>query len=396
MRTRTIGLLVAALCAPGLVQAQLHGDTPGAAGLVTWSDCGPGVAVDFDAALTGPLTYQFLPELQTEGLISAMPVWMLVQNDGWSGSFTTTELVHEFQAPGEQIVCLAVQGLTTAWEECAAVTCALVDVLQDSSCAELVVDFTIAAVDGQTVTFQDLSTFPGGIDAVQWSFQGAVSTATTPQHTFTGSGPHRVCLTVTGPPPVQCVRTVCKWLYLGPAPVPCDQLFVPGFVHVVHDRFVAVMDTSATSGMDRTVWWDFGDGTPPDSGRVAVHAYEWPGIYDLCSTVEFQGPLTDGLCAPTHCVQVVASGAMTGLGGPGPPTGPQVHPVPFVRQVELTGLGPGPVAWTLYHMTGGIAAHGTLPGGPRQMLDPGELPPGAYVLRGVQPGQAWTVRLVKE
>lgn len=396
MKKELLWMLLPALCGAWPLQAQLHEASGVVKSDVSWSDCGPGVTVDFSQAIVGPLTYEFQPIVQTEGLLLSFATWMLVQSDGWAGNFTSPDLVHPFQAAGEQIVCLALQGHTTDWADCAAITCKVVDVLQDSSCADLVADFTIAGVDGNTITFQDLSSFPAGIEMVQWSFQGEVSSLATPQHTFMGNGPHKVCLTVTGPSPVECRRTICKWLYLGPAPVPCDQLFVPGFIHVTYDRFVAVMDTSSTSGMERTVWWDFGDGAPLDSGRIAVHEYEWPGEYELCSTVEFEGPLTAGVCAPTHCEWVVAGPSTVGVPALAGGDGPQAHPVPFTDRVVLSGLGPGLVEWNMYDMAGGVVAQGMWSGGADQVLEPDALSPGVYVLRGVQAGRAWSIRLLKE
>ncbi len=363
---------------------------------VSWSDCGPGVSVDFTQEIVGPLTYQFTTDVQLEGMLSAIHTWMLVETDGWTGSFQDEELVHTFQQPGDQLVCLAVQGLTTNWEECAAITCKVVDVLQDSSCADLVADFTIAGVDGNTITFEDLSTFPAGIEAVHWNFQGEVSTSATPQHTFVGSGPHEVCLTVTGPGPVHCTRTVCKWLYLGPVPVPCEQLFTPGFIHVVYDRFVAVMDTSSTAGMERTVWWDFGDGSPAETGAIAVHEYDWPGSYELCSMVQFEGALTNGICNQTHCLAVEVGGMATLVADPATRSGPGAYPIPFNEKVHLTGLGPGPLAWALFDPMGTRVRQGDLPVADTAVVEFGTLPAGVYILRGVQAERTWSLRLIKE
>jgi hypothetical protein len=380
----------------GLRAQVLHPAGGGVRSVITYSDCGPGVSVDFSSAYVAPLTYQFTPESEVSGLITWTTSWMMAHIDGWSTEQLGPELTQTFPQAGDHLVCLALRGITMDWFDCAAITCHVVDALPDPACADLVPDFTIAAVAGETITFIDQTTFPGGEWTMQWDFADEMSIASQPQFTFAGPGPHEVCLTVISASPAECSRTVCKWLYLGPVPVPCDTLFAPGFVAVTFADHLLVVDTSSTAGMDRTVWWDMGDGSAPVSGPAAIHRYAEPGVYPVCSTVEFSGALTDGVCAPTHCTEVMVMGITTGVDQWPAAQEPTAMPNPFTTTVALNGLAEGPLPWSIHSITGQVVASGTLMGGDHRVLDPGPLAPGVYVLRGVQQARPFTIRLLKE
>ena len=359
-----------------------------------WNGCGSDVEIEFTEALIAPLTYEFQPQIDPGSLQWYETRWLLIENDLWTVVTGVGPLMETFPAPGEELVCLALTG-SYGTGECATVTCRTIDILQDSSCADLVVDFTIAEVNGTTITFQDLSSFDGADLSHQWSFADEVGIASSAQFTFEGNGPHEVCLTVFGPPPISCTRTICKWLYMGPAPVPCVNLADPGFKWVMVDRLVALMDTTTTAGMDRTVLWDHGDGSPVDTGLVVVHEYMSPGEYEVCGTVHFAGPLTDGDCFVSTCQWVTVGGLYTVVDPHNGANRPGVHPVPFRTGFEVTGLMAGVVHWTILDMAGSTLCAGGMEG-EAMRVDTPPLAPGAYLLRLKQDEAVWNVRLVKE
>ena len=167
----------------------------------------------------------------------------------------------------------------------------------------LIANFEIAAVVGQTVTFENTSTFAGLIDQEVWSFgDGAGATSSTPTNTFVGPGPFEICLTLVSSDPY-CSATLCQWLYLGPGNVECAQLIDQGYWLLQADNLVGVLDTSRTSGMYSTIDWDFGDGAHA-TGNVAVHAYPVQGEFQLCGTLRAWGPLLGDTCISTVCHSV--------------------------------------------------------------------------------------------
>ncbi len=359
----------------------------------TWEGCGPTMQVHFTEEITGPLQYHFDPVIDAEEHVILSTVWSVY--DGDFNQWFDDTLEHTFPIPGEHLVCLTANALDLNQQPCSTTTCRLVEILQHANCAALEVDFTITDVAGQQITFQDESYFPAGIVQQSWSFSGGdITTGFAPTHTFEGPGPHKVCLTVTGAGPEYCTAQVCKWLYLGPVPVPCEQIFTPGFLMIQAMDMLGVLDTSITSGMHHEVAWDFGDGSPLAYGGFAIHAYATPDQYDLCSTVRYWGPLVADTCSSTYCVPVVVVVATTTEGSV-PNPGLSAWPVPFQDQIMLAGLAPGPARIQVFDQ-GGRLVHeeGTL-GTPMHLMDLGHLSPGAYVLRCQQADGMRATRVLK-
>ncbi|MCW5899770.1 MAG: PKD domain-containing protein [Flavobacteriales bacterium] len=372
---------------------KLWGHTKDGSDEGTWEGCGPYMTVQFSDEITGPLHYRFEPELDTPFHTVFNTVWSVF--DGDFNQWFEDTLEHTFPVPGEHLVCLTANAMDLSLQPCSTTTCRVVPILQDASCADLVVDFTISSMAGQQITFQDLSSYPGGIITWQWDFGDAnLASGSSPTHVFQGPGPHKICLSVTGAGSAYCTAKICKWLYLGPVPVACDQLFSPGFLVVQALDMVGALDTSSTSGMHHEVEWDFGDGSPLGSGRFALHAYAQGGQYDLCSTVRFWGPLVADTCYKTHCVPITVAVTST----PEELAGQMAlgaHPVPFADRLWLTGLAHGAATLRVLDATGRVVhevrghADGPMP------LDLGHLRPGAYVIRCLQKGGEQQVRVLR-
>jgi chitodextrinase len=264
-------------------------------------------------------------------------------------------------------------------------------VYADSTCSDLLSDFTITSISGNTVSFEELASFTGPIASYDWNLgDGAVVSGPSPTHTFPGPGPFEVCLTVTAAPPDdECAATKCKWLYLGPGNVPCATLLQAGFLMVLVDNTVGVLDTSLTSGMNYTVDWDFGDGYTT-SGAVAYHGYDASGFYNVCQTVTLWGPLNTDTCTAVTCQPVYVDVlSVADLGSAG---GIVVWPVPAGDALSVQGLGPGTRSLRLLDGLGRVVrvfdrvSDGAL-------LDLSGVAPGTYLLHEV--GGTRTVRVIR-
>jgi PKD repeat protein len=390
-------VLAALLCAIWLqAQAQLLPLEQEQRGSGTHQGCNPSMSVEFTPHILGGLDYRFEPQITVGENLLLNAVWSYLSND-FAQSFEDT-LFLSYPAPGEYPMCLTVNAYDLLEQQpCSTTTCQLVDIVADSLCLQVLADFTIATVNGQTITFLDLSTtIASGPDLLSfWDFgDGTTSMDAYPSHTFDGNGPHRICLTVTSTGPVTCVSTTCKWLYLGPGSVDCDLLLDPGFLLVQQDNLVGVLDTSVTSGMESSIAWDFGDGTQA-SGRVAVHAYATMGYFELCRTVSLWGPLLNDTCQRTQCVWVDAFTAV-GLEEATYQDGLRAWPVPFTERITLAGLRPDDGYLHIIDPLGREVhvqrhtGHGTVE------LDLGHLRPGSYVVVVGHGKHARRLRIVKQ
>jgi PKD repeat protein len=395
MLQRILFLLVLLGASPA--SAQLHSDTLGVMKDGTWQGCDTSLVVDFADTLLGNLAYRFDPLIAAGSTEPYSNVWSVFDGQSFQEFFVDT-LTYTFPFPGEHVVCLTVNAIDQVTQApCSTVTCHFVDILQDASCAELVVDFTIASVSGQQVFFEDLSTFPGGIVQQAWQFgDGSTSITSSPGYTFTTPGPHEVCLTVVGAPPVGCIGRLCQWLYLGPAPVECELLFTPGFVLVQDMNMVGVLDTSVTSGMNKSISWDFGDGSPVEMGRFAIHVYEQPGSYSLCSTVQTWGPLLADTCVSTVCKDIWVEPALGIEGSAQELVGLLAWPIPFDDRLMIGGLPPGRVALEILDVQGRSLHQREIWTAGETELQLTTLAAGVYLLRVSQGDAQGVIRVLKE
>lgn len=352
--------------------AQLYADGHRAIG----PPCDTTLVVDFSVVDNGLMNYTFIPVIDTGDVTIVGQAWNylnVVPSVDYNPSFSA-----QFYATGPTPVCFTVDAYDPQSQPCSTTACKVVTIYADSICATLVPDFTIASIQGNAVSFQDLSTFDDVITGMSWDF-GDASTTTSPSpiHTFSGTGPFEVCLTVSGPP--ACSATTCKWLYLGPGNVPCPTLLQPGFLNVVFDNTVGVLDTSVTSGMSYSVAWDFGDGFS-STGPIAYHSYASGGVYSVCGTVSLWGPLTPDTCVSTTCTSIHI--ATLGVGELTDQASLRVWPVPAKDKVFIERLPAGTEQVDLLDAVGRPVRSFRVEGRPSMELDTQGLPRGIYALRG--------------
>jgi len=389
-------LLLLTCLTPALLAAQLYGTQRNGED-ATYQGCDSSQVVNFTDTILGNLTYTFEADIIPGATTVYSTVWS-VYDGNFQQAFGPT-YDHTFPAPGEHLVCLTANAFDLVTQQpCSTTVCRLQYMYQDESCEALVADFTISAVAGQGITFVDQSTFTSAIVYRRWSFGDATQAYYVDEvsHEFAGTGPYEVCLTVVGAGTVGCTATVCKWLYLGPVPVDCDALLSPGFVLIQELDLVGALDTSITSGMERSITWDLGDDSPLQLGRYTVHSYPLDGSYELCSTVRIWGPLLADTCARTLCRTVYVMAAVGLDEAEHDDRSLKAWPVPTNQEVMLSGLDPAPALLKVYDAAGRVVLERNVQGGKLVMMDLGALPAGVYTVRSVQPGGQRMVRLLKE
>lgn len=381
--TQIITLLLMGAMAPTFGHAQLLSQDTLSRGGGLLQTCNPSLQIDFSTTYLDGYACQFTPQVTpgSNAISNAQWDYFNYATSTWTTSYEAAPQIAYFSAQPYPMCYTVMAFDMLASAPCMATACKLVTPYAHAQCAGLQADFTIAAVDGSTITFEDLTTFPGGqVVAATWSFGDGTSsiTSASPAHSFSGSGPYEVCLTVEGAPPSGCIASICKWLYLGPSGLPCAEVVDQGFAVLQHENIVGVIDTSATTGMNARYEWDFGDGAVA-TGRIAAHPYPLGGAYQLCGTLKVWGPLLSDTCVSTLCREVYPAVAISVGELPQPPT-PTAWPSPFTDALHIAEH-PQPRRLSLLDGTGRPVYESTLPASPQPIeLALPALPGGAYVL----------------
>jgi len=356
--------------------------------------CDTSLHVDINSTLIAPYTYLLAGEVNPGSTMVQDKVWHCYNGSFYEQPGDYCEVTFPGQA--EYPVCLTVNAfdLVTSMP-CSTSVCKFIEALPDMSCADLDADFTIVGANGQTITLASTSFMNGVPLQVLWSYPDQ-ATSTTPEstHTYEGPGPHKVCMTVVGPPPVYCTSTVCKWLYLGPGNVPCELLLDQGFVLLQEGDVVGVLDTSITSGMARAVSWDFGDGST-SAGRLAIHRYPGPGVYSVCSTIELWGPLVSDTCVSMECTWVETNALVT-VPELNADSDLRVWPVPFQGTLSVQVPWKEHSLLRLFDLQGRNISQWAIGNSSVRELDLSALPAGSYLMECASQGRVLRRSVIKQ
>ncbi len=142
----------------------------------------------------------------------------------------------------------------------------------------------IAGAYGQTALcqnatqFMDSSVVITGTPIQQWDWDfgdGSSSTLQHPLHSFPAAGNYTVSLTVTNMG--GCRDSITQTVIVNPVPVPSFST-----APVCPGSSVFFTDGSSSPNGPVNAWyWDFGDGTPPDTLQHPSHIYNAPGTYPV-------------------------------------------------------------------------------------------------------------------
>lgn len=375
--------------------AQLYRDLSVDRGGGVLQSCDTSMHVSISTTLLDNYACEFLPVIDPGATTVDDFIWTYYYNGTLQQAYgNPMQLTAPWSEPYP--VCLTVDAFDLqAQQPCSTTVCDMITPVADVACTTLVPDFGIASVAGQTITFEDLSTFDGLVEQLFWSFgEGTTIANSTPTHTFTGSGPFEVCLTVVSSAPYYCSATVCQWLYLGPSGVECGVLIEQGYLFIEAGDLVGVLDTSVTSGMFSSIDWDFGDGALAQ-GNVAVHEYSSPGEFQLCGTLRAWGPLLNDTCVTTLCRTVITQ--QVGLPERSSAVELSVAPNPCTSGLGVSGMDLSGVAIEVIDALGrSVSSPPMSVGASSAWLDLSGLEPGPYVLYLSAPDRSSAIRFVKE
>lgn len=373
-------------------QTQLLPELAGGRGGGIMRSCNTSLEVGINTTFGNYYSCSFQAEVTPGNTTIESMIWSCYYNNEfvqWPGP--SLDLTYSDQQPYP--VCLTVNAFDLeALQPCSTTVCDIITPLPDASCASLQAAFGIASVNGNTIVFQNNSTFDGTISQAFWSFgDGQAIAASTPEHQFVGTGPFEVCLTVVGPAPAFCTNTLCQYLYLGPGNVECPLLVQHGFLLLQSENFVGVLDTSTTSGMDSRIDWDFGDGALAE-GTVAVHTYPYAGDFQLCGRLRAWGPLLADTCVFDLC-KPVTTYALTGLDELGGSIG-YASPNPFHDRLRVAAPIGAATEVCVFDVRG-LQVYRALVSGPTE-IDLAHLLPGVYSVRVLHAKTSRALRVVKD
>jgi hypothetical protein len=362
----------------------------------TFSDCNPSLQVDFQVNPLGDLAQEFVATIVPGSTMVTGTVWTVYTTDILQLEGAVAQAT--YPAPGVFPVCLSVSAFDLGIaQSCSTTVCRFVPIWQDPSCQGYEPDFTIANVQGSSITFTDILPFASEGVSLLWDFgDGSSLAGTGPSHQFDGPGPHQVCLTVIGPLPHSCTATICKWLYLGPGGVPCDEVLEPGFLAYRNENVLLLLDTSVTRGQSSSLTWDLGDGTTAQGG-IVLHVYPpWSGAFEVCATVDLWGPLVTDTCEATVC-RIVEHGAVLSTAEGVDRVELRAYPVPAQEHLVLDGLVPGGVDISLWDATGRqLRSWKGQSTGHTHRIDLSGLAPGQVFLEVHQGDRVGRLRILKE
>lgn len=173
----------------------------------------------------------------------------------------------------------------------------------------LVVNFswTVAAGNGLTYAFTNLSTPLSPTDSITWIFgDNTTSHDVNPTHTYANYGTYNVCLIVkkvTSATTAPCVKYTCKSIT---AVQPCT--LVVDFNWAISQTNPLTYEfhnlSTPSSPTDSTIW-SFGDGTSSTAPNP-VHTYANAGTYTVCLTVKKLTVAGTPTCVRYLCKTIVA------------------------------------------------------------------------------------------
>jgi len=256
---------------------------------------------NFTAQFLTNTTVKFNPA-STDSLPTAYHTWTFGDGSPVSHNVSPT---HTFAVGSYAVVHTIVRPGTAGTGQCSQ-SFTLQIVIQDCN---LNVDFnwTVAAGNGLTYAFHNLSTPLSPTDSITWIFgDGATSHDVNPTHTYANFGTYSVCLIVkkntsaTAPP---CVRYICKTIT---TVQPCNLVVDFNWtVSATNPLSYAFHNLSTPSSPTDSTIWSFGDGSTSTAPNP-THVYANAGTYTVCLTVKKLTVSGAPTCIRTFCKTVVA------------------------------------------------------------------------------------------
>jgi PKD repeat protein len=219
---------------------------------------------------------------------------------------TQANPTHQFAQPGVYNVCLIAASSPT----CRDTLCKTVTVLAPNACtlnANFVFNRDTTAPNLFRYFFTNTSTGFNANDSIRWSFgDGTFSSAINPIKTYATAGTYNVCLRIIKRNPngvllPNCVSEKCFNVVAVVLPPICNAN--ASFQYSITPNGAVIFYSPSMPGVIYT--WNFGDGSPTQTGTTVTHVYSSNGTYNACLTASI--PSTT--CSQTLCQNVIIAPA---------------------------------------------------------------------------------------
>jgi PKD repeat protein len=228
----------------------------------------------------------------------------------WSFGDGTSSILanptHQFAQPGVYNVCLVAASSLT----CRDTLCKTVIVVAPNTCtlnANFVFYRDSTAPNLFRYVFTNTSTGFNANDSIRWSFgDGTFSSATNPIKTYATVGTYNVCLRIIKRNPngvliPNCVSEKCFNVIAIVLPPVCN--VNASFQYSITPNGAVIFYSPSMPGVTYT--WNFGDGSPSQTGATVTHVYGSNGNYNACLTASLPG----STCSQTLCQNVIIAPA---------------------------------------------------------------------------------------
>lgn len=139
-------------------------------------------------------------------------------------------------------------------------------------------------------------------DLFEWTFgDGDTSTLKNPNHFYATAGAFQVCLKITDTN-INCTSTYCDTALIFPS-TSCSNNFSYSTTNLDVNFHGNVNNSFPTSYS-----WNFGDGTPVDTGQIINHTFIYAGTFKTCLTTVSVNPWTSDTCIDISCRNITVSG----------------------------------------------------------------------------------------
>ena len=237
---------------------------------------------------SGCVPYDFLAQSLSQPGDAEITQYLWYYGDGYSS--TEASSTHTYQSSGTYTISLEITDANNCVSSISQTQMLILSKNPEVSMAAHDAQWCIAPHEVLFSSEISTSAGLGGAYTVAWSFgDGATSSDENPRHTYMQTGTYDVSLTVADTYGCSTTVSEAEMVVIGMMSPVCN---VPEQVCVGQDQVY-------TSNADGECAWNFGDGSPSESGPSVHHTYSQPGSYPVTFTVD-----PNGLCRSTQTFYV--------------------------------------------------------------------------------------------
>ena len=217
-------------------------------------------------------------------------------------------------------------------------------------------------------------------------------------HSFALPGIYNVCLRLISEIGGEvCETELCQSITVNPDP--CLTVTPSWFNLAFTNNACSYVFNSTTIPANVQLSWDFGDGSPTQSGTSVTHTFPSNGLYYVSLAATFCSPgLPPDCCTETFTAPVLVDGCSGGIAFGSRMAGNSSlswNAVNAELQVDLGNAGSGPVRVAVFGMDGKLLKEAEVGQSGRARFDLSGLPSGVYLVRTSSAGQVTTQKFWK-